>query len=327
MAWSVYGGSSGGSMGTPNLGRNVPGLAGPIGASVDTTAALDRILNSAQSGAPGAQREYWRAVMDRPNWCFLCNADPVKAEIEKPEADRQQVAPQPLLWRINDKTMVGVFTSESAAMETHRQIHNATPETKDSDLPPAAILTMPVPDAIRWLLSIPADRVSDIVVNRRSNVNVAYQPIQSLPALYEWVLDRLPDGLWDGYIKSVQDANHSQAWARLGRRFSAIRTWWLPADPGGANMPLVAVDADKKYLVVATHSDAAVRAFQRVVGEAAKDARPRVGPVQRDKLAELIDALLVEPEGPRHAVVNPGGHPATIELVELVRLLRVPVPA
>lgn len=326
MAWSVYGGSSGGSTGNLNLGRNVPGLAGPIGAAADTTAALDRILGSAQAGVPGAQREYWRAVLDRPNWCFLCNADPVRAEIEKPEAERQQVAPQPLLWRINDKTMVGVFTSDSAAIETHRQINNATPEMKESDLPPAAILTMPVPDAIRWLLSIPAERVTDIVVNRRANVPVAHQPIRSLPALYEWALDRLPEALWDSFIKSVQEANHSQAWARLGRRFSSVRTWWLPADPGGANMPMVAVDGDKKYLIIATHSDAAVRAFQRVVGEEGKDFKPRVGPVQRDKLAQLIETLLAEAEGPKHAVINPGGNPAPIELTELVKLLRAPLP-
>lgn len=321
MAWSVYGGGFGG--GKPSS-PGAPTAVGPVGPAAETTAALDAVLERVRQGGIGAQGEYWKMVMDRPNWCFLCNADHIKAELEKHGGDQSKVQPQPLLWNINDKTMIGVFTSEAAAMETHRQIHNATPETKDSDLPPAAILTMPVPEAIRWLFNVPADKVSDVVINRRVNVNVAHIGIAMLPRLYEWSTDRLPDALWDGFVKSVQEANQTGAWARLQRRFGMIDPWWLPADPGGANTPLVAVDGEKSYLVLATHTEAAARAFQRVVGDAAKDMKPRIGPIQRDKLLKLIDTIGAEVNGPKHAVINPGGRPAVIALADLGKILRQP---
>jgi hypothetical protein len=327
MAWNVYGGTFGGLGPGMGTGKATPGSMIPIGPAEETTAAIDRVLERAQTGAVGAQREYWRLVMDRPNWCFLCNAEQVKAEMEKPEAERGKVSPQPLLWRMNEKTMVGVFTSESAAMETHRQMHNATPEMKDSELPQAAILAMPVPEAIRWLLTIPADKVSDIVVNRRSNISVAHIGINLLPGLYEWATDRLPDSLWDAFIKSVQDANQPGAWSRLRRRFGSITTWWLPADPGGSHTPLVAMDGGTGYLVVATDADAASRAFQRVVGDAAKDMKPRIGPIERSKLLKLVDTISAEEKGPKQAVINPGGTPAVIALAELAKILREPIPA
>lgn len=326
MAWNVYGGSTGGVGG--GFGRSGgAGAVSPIGPSTETTAALDQLLERAQQGVVGAQREYWKLVMDRPNWCFLCNTEQVKAEMEKPESERGKVSPQPLLWRMNDKSMVGVFTSESAAMETHRQMQNAPADAKDSDLPPAAILTMPVPDAIRWLLTVPSDKASDVVINRRSNVTVAHMGIHLLPGLYEWATDRLPDGLWDAFIKSVQDANQPGPWTRLRRRFASIGNWWLPADPGGSNTPLVVLDGDKPYLIVATHAEAAARAYQRVVGEAAKDTPPRIGPVAREKLLKLIETIGAEEKGPKHLAVNPGGATAVVSIEDMIKILKEPVPA
>jgi hypothetical protein len=327
MAWSVYGGTFGGLGSSFQKGGSGSGPVSPIGPATETTAALDLMLERSQKGVPGAQRDYWKLVLDRPNWCFLCNPEGMKTELEKPESERKPIAPQPLLWTLNEKVMIGAFTSEAAAMETHRQMQNATPEMKDSDLPPAAILTMPVVEAIRWLQTLPRDRVTDVVINRRANVNVAHIGLSTLPSLYEWAVDRMPDQLWDHFIKSVQETNQPGSWARLRRRFAQLNPWWLPADPGGANTPLVAIDGDKGYLVLGTHAEGASRAFQRVVGEAAKDMKPRIGPVSRDKLLLLIDTISAEPKGPKHAIINPGGNPAIIELAELAKVLREPVPA
>lgn len=319
MAWNVYGGSFGG-MGTGSQGLSKGGV---VSLADETTAALDRVLERAQQGVVGAQRDYWKMAMERPAWFFLCNPDQAKRIMELPEAERGAAAPQPLLWSMNGKTMVGVFTSESAAMETHRQVHNATPETKNEDIPPAAMLSMPVPDAINWLSQIPADKVSDIVVNRRSNVTVAHMPIGMLPGIYEWATDSMPDQLWDNFIKCVQAANQPSNWGRLRHRFAAIQNWWLPADPGGSNTPMVVVDNDRRFLVLATHAAAAQRAFQTILkAMGGEEVKPRIGPVDRARLVQLLDAIGAEVNGPKEVAINLGGNAAVIAIAELAKIVR-----
>ena len=319
MAWSVYGSSFGG------LGEGVTGKpgSGVVSLADDTTSALDNLLTRAQAGEVTAQREYWKLVMERPAWYFLCNPEQAKALMAKPEAERGNASPQPLLWSMNGKTMVGVFTSEAAAMETHRQMHPAGPDAKPEDIPPAAMLSMAVPDAIGWLSNIPVDKVSDIVINRRSNTTVAHMPIAMLPGLYEWSTDSMPDSLWDAFIKSVQTANQPQAWGRLRHRFTELQTWWLPADPGGSNTPLVIVDNDKKYLVIATHTGGAERAFKTIVKASGNaEVQPRLGPLPRARLLQLLDALANETNGPKDVAINLGGNTAVIGMDELAKLLR-----
>lgn len=330
MAWSVYGGTFGGlgpgagsgaGAGAKGASTGIPS----VNVSAESTAELDRALERAQQGAVGAQRAYWKLAMDRPQWIFLCNAEHAKAMMEKPEAERAGGGPQPLLWSMNGKTMIGVFTSEAAAMETHRQMHNAGPETKNEDLPPAAMLSMPVPDAIAWISQVPADKVTDIVVNRRANVTVAHMPIAMLPGLYEWATDTMPDQLWDLFIKSVQQSNQPGGWARLRNRFTTLNTWWLPGDPGGSNMPLVVVDKERKFLVVATHAGAAQRAYRLVVQDPA--AQARIGPIPREQLAKLLEAVNAEPNGPKDVAVNLGGSTAGMKITDLVTILRAaPAP-
>lgn len=320
MAWSVYGGSFGG-LGPGVAGRSGGGSsgAGAASGSGESTAVLDAALARAQQGIAGAQQEFWKLAMAGPSWYFLCNPDQAKQILEKTEAERTGSVPQPMLWTVNGKAMIGVFTSEAAAMETHRQVHNAAADVANDQLPPAAILSMPVAEAINWLSMIPSDKVSDIVVNRRANVTVAHLPIAMLVGMYEWATNSMPDALWDLFIKSVQQANQPAGWGRLRARFAAIRTWWLPADPGGSNTPLVVLDGERKFLVLATHSDAAQRAFQTIVG---KDSKPRVGPLPREKLLQLLDAIGAEVNGPKEVAINLGGTPAVVALADLTKIVR-----
>ncbi|MDZ4755335.1 MAG: hypothetical protein SGJ11_12685 [Phycisphaerae bacterium] len=347
MAWNVYGG----------MGRTQQNPINPALAPVEDTAALDRITLKMQAGDAVSQREYWLRVMDRPTWCFLCDpkiaqemieagqpetsqpgtsqagtsqageavAGPADAaggpegeSVAKPAA-RHQSHPSPLSWTIEGRTMIGVFTSEAAALETHRQLHGVATGAVDSQVPQAAVMAIPVADAIAWLARMPVDKVKEVVFNRRNTVASPTAVITNLPGLYEWALDRLPDSLWDPYVRSVQAANQPQAWSRLRRRLALLDRWFLPLDPQGANVPLVVADGTRHFLALAVSAPLAQRAFTSIAG---KDVEPRIGQSPRADVVKMLETISADPKGPKEVAINVGGAPVVIELTAFITVLK-----
>ena len=305
MAWNVYGGT-----------QSPMAAASPA----EDLAILDALTKRMMEKDANAEREYWKRVMDRANWCFLCDPKMAQEAIAAKEAggDAAPRSPAPLSWTIDGKTMIGAFTSEPAAIETLRQIHGVQPGQTETNVPAAAVMAMPVADAVAWLSRMPADKVQHVVFNRRGTISSPTAPIANLAPMYEWCMDRLTDDLWDPFVRAVQTTNQPASWARLRRRLALIDTWFLPLDPGGANVPLVVADGERKFLALAATNNLAVRAFTAIAG---KDLQPRVGSAPRAEIVKLIEKVTTEEAAPKEIAINIGGAPIIIEAKALGEIL------
>ncbi len=201
------------------------------------------VLESATDTTGNGMNRLWKAVFDLEHWHFIQQFPPDGAA---PEGPPPFGWPRPMASRVEGKLFILAFTSSDRVVACAN--HNELVHPKYG----IPLLEIPRDGAAEMLCRLDERQIDGVLFNQNKGEQGFFAPLTNIPTMYEWCLDRLPDGLFDPFVKSVTTSDARAGWQRLHRRLALMDQWLFIGDVTRPKSPQLYVHEGEPMLLVFT---------------------------------------------------------------------------
>lgn len=203
-------------------------------------------LKQRAASDPAAAGEFWKAVFESPQWHFI---NEIPADGAKPDGPPPFGWPKPMAARVEGKLFIIAFTSSERALDAAR--HNELIDPRFG----VRLLEMPRDGAVQMLCQMNAGTIDGVLFNHNAGEQGFFAPLGNVATMYEWYLDRVPNGFFDAFVKGVVASNSRAGWQRLHRRVALMDRLWFAGDRDRPQAPQLYVHEGNPALLVFTDEE------------------------------------------------------------------------
>ncbi len=221
-------------------------------------------LTLAAIADPAAQPALWEAAHRLDHWHFLPRIEPGDSIDAMVKEGRN---PGLVVVKMGDKPMVPVFTSTERAQEAAKT-HGLAPADED-----VAVLSVDRAQAVAMLCGLPGEVVG-VIFNHNTGEQAFLAPLENVAAQEEMFHSALHPAALDRFARAVVAANRPEVWGRLHRHVLSREKWFMIADPGQPDRPVVVNAEGANHLLLFTEPERIPLGARALQNDSLADAPP-----------------------------------------------------